>query len=335
LPSTKETFSRLATTLSGRLLRIPDGEPAKRGNFTFFQSAVFDDYPAILSRPPPTYDPTLEASKSFPRPIKLNPIMYDDFALDSYRQFCEARAQGIIPPGIRFQVSLPTIFSVIINRILPAYHAEVEPVYEVAMLSALRRIQDNIPAQDLAIQWDVAVEFAALELIGIGREMPARYPFANTPRPWFFPLKEGLVERIVKLANAVDHGVELGFHLCYGDAGHVHFIEPTDSAVLVEMANAISQGVKRDVNWIHMPVPKDRVDEAYYAPLKELQLRKETELFLGLVHGGDLEGTWKRIEMAEKVVEGFGVATECGMGRTAKGEFDSALEILAAVTAKS
>jgi hypothetical protein len=102
LPSTKETFSRLTTTLPSRLLRIPDGEPEKRGNFTFFQSTVFEDYPAILSKPPPNYNPTAEASKSFPRPITLNPITYDDFAIDSYRQFCEAREQGVIPPGMRF-----------------------------------------------------------------------------------------------------------------------------------------------------------------------------------------------------------------------------------------
>ena len=150
LPSTEEAFERLTTTFHGRLLRIPDGEPLKLGNFTFFRSSVFEDYPAIMSKPPPTYVPTQEAS-NFPRPIKLNPIMYDDFALDSYRQFYELRERGIIPSGIRFQVCLPSVFSVIIKRILPAYHAEVEPVYEVAMLAALRRIQDGIPAKDLAI----------------------------------------------------------------------------------------------------------------------------------------------------------------------------------------
>jgi hypothetical protein len=334
LPSTKEVFSRLTTSLPGRFLRIPDGEPQKRGNFIFFQFTVFEDYPSILSRPPPTYNPA-EAQKPFPRPIKLNPIMYDDFALESYREFCELREQGVIPTGIRFQVSLPTVFSVLIHRILPAYHAEVEKVYEAAMLSALRRIQDNIPAHDLAIQWDVALEFAALELAGTDREMPVGYPFVVRPVPWFSPLKEGVVERVVKLADAVDEGVQLGFHLCYGDAGHKHFIEPRDSALLVEMANAISEGVKRGINWFHMPVPKERIDEEYYAPLRELKLKKESELFLGLVHGWDLEGTWKRINVANSVVGIFGVATECGMGRTGKDEFESVLEILAAVTAKN
>jgi hypothetical protein len=53
------------------------------------------------------------------------------------------------------------------------------------------------------------------------------------------------------------------------------------------------------------------------------------------VHGGDLEGTWKRFEIAAKVVEIFGVTSECGMGRMSKDEFDSVLEILATVAAES
>jgi hypothetical protein len=135
LASTKAVFERLTSSLLGRLLRIPDGEPVKRGNFTYFQGSVFEDYPSIVSRPPPTYDPA-QAASSFPRPIKLNPIMYDDFAVASYQQFTELREQGVIPAGIRFQVCLPTPFSVLINRILPAYHAEIEPLYESAMLTA-------------------------------------------------------------------------------------------------------------------------------------------------------------------------------------------------------
>ncbi len=124
----------------------------------------------------------------------------------------------------------------------------------------------------------------------------------------------------------------MGVHLCYGDRMHQHFIQPKDLGLLVELANTISAGVGRDFEWIHMPVPKDRLDEAYYAPLKDLKLGPDGELVLGLVHGGDLEGTEKRIETARKFGKNFAVATECGMGRTKKDEFDSVLEIMAAVT---
>ena len=65
-----------------------------------------------------------------------------------------------------------------------------------------------------------------------------------------------------------------------------------------------------------MPVPRSRTDPAYFAPLKDLRLGPETELYLGLVHFTDgAEGTRKRIKVAQKVVANFGVATECGFGR--------------------
>jgi hypothetical protein len=46
------------------------------------------------------------------------------------------------------------------------------------------------------------------------------------------------------------------------------------------MANLTSSAVQSDIHWIHMPVPKNRVDEEYYALLKGLRLQEETELFL-------------------------------------------------------
>ena len=152
-------------------------------------------------------------------------------------------------------------------------------------------------------------------------------------------VKEGIIERLVRLADMVDVEVEVGFHLCYGDMGHQHFAQPKDMIHLVEVANAIIQGSKRVINWLHMPVPKERTDEEYFAPLKGLHLEKgKTELFLGLVHYDNLEGSRERIESAASVIGGkgkmvFGVATECGMGRTPGGQLDSILEISREVSA--
>lgn len=69
---------------------------------------------------------------------------------------------------------------------------------------------------------------------------------------WFSPLKEGLVERVLKVAAAVHEDVALGFHLCYGDLGHKHFVEPKDTGLLVEIGNAIVKGFTRPVDWLHM-----------------------------------------------------------------------------------
>ena len=50
--------------------------------------------------------------------------------------------------------------------------------------------------------------------------------------------------------------------------------------------------------------------------LKNLRLRPETELCLGLVHHTDgLDGARQRLATARKFVERFAVGTECGFGR--------------------
>jgi hypothetical protein len=121
-----------------------------------------------------------------------------------------------------------------------------------------------IPHQDLAIQWDVAHEVLFLS----GWQLET---FVDRS-------KQGLLRRIVDLGNAVPSDIDLGFHLCYGDPGHKHLVEPTDLDLSVELANAIVERSSRLVQWIHMPVPRGRKDDAYFEPLKKLQLSPTTEL---------------------------------------------------------
>ena len=59
---------------------------------------------------------------------------------------------------------------------------------------------------------------------------------------------------------------------------------------MVEIANATSTGVARPIQFFHMPVPKGRTDDAYFAPLDNLRLHPETELYLGLIHHDDPDG---------------------------------------------
>jgi hypothetical protein len=67
-----------------------------------------------------------------------------------------------------------------------------------------------------------------------------------------------------------------------------------------------------------MPVPIERDDDAYFAPLDDLEIG-DTELFLGLLHKEDgADGAKRRIAAAERHVGQFGVATECGMARDAE-----------------
>ncbi len=110
----------------------------------------------------------------------------------------------------------------------------------------------------------------------------------------------------------------MGYHLCYGDLGLQHFVQPPNSKIPVELANAVTEKVSpvHSVAYFHMPVPKDRMDEAYFLPLKDLNAL-ETKLFLGVVHPNDEASTRKRLETAHAVYTSMaGVSTECSLGRT-------------------
>lgn len=326
LNSASEVYTKLLGALPSSLHRVPDGETGERGNFIAWQHPVF---PIELLRPRwgggPLPTTTVKYSLS-----DIKHTGYDDRALASYKTFCELRTAGTIPSGVRFQVALPSPYNVVRGFIETEYCSSIEPLYEERLLQALRRIQDGIPASDLSIQLDLAFEIAALE-VDQGR---LKDPYFKA---YFSPVKAGLFERLTRITKAVDAEVQLGFHLCYGDRAHMHFVQPADAKLLVEMANTVVQtlGPIHHVTYIHMPVPKDRIDEAYFKPMANLTLR-DTQLFLGLVHANDEEGTKKRIEVAQKTYsKPFGVATECGMGRTPPGELESLLGIFASVTGGS
>jgi hypothetical protein len=186
--------------------------------------------------------------------------------------------------------------------------ASVEPVYRDALFSELDRILAEIPHEDLAVQWDNAVEFQIIENAG--------YSGMESVAPWWDDLWAGLTARAAEQAGRVPLDVEVGFHLCYGDLGEVHFVQPADTANLVRFANNLFAASPRPITWLHLPVPIERDDPEYFAPLRELQVPDGTELYLGLVHREDgADGARRRIRAAGAYAGRFGVATECGCGR--------------------
>jgi hypothetical protein len=101
---------------------------------------------------------------------------------------------------------------------------------------------------------------------------------------------------------------------------------PRDTAVMVEIANDVRRGLSRSIDFLHMPVPRDRTDAAYVRPLADLAGFGDTTVYLGLIHHDDHEGDVARIRAARAVVPMFGVASECGWGRTDPQRVASLLE---------
>lgn len=301
---------RTVSELSGDTLRrIPDGETGARQDWIIAQVPRLAANPAL--EPSPALVTAYRVMPNFRLKEGVDPaaatfdLGYAAEAAASYPIFRTLKDEGVIGPDVRFQVSLPTALAIALPFISEDDQATLVPRIEDALRTEIERIAAVVPTTELALQWDVAVEIGRIEGSSEGAIG-----------------KPEIRAALVRLASLVPEDVELGYHLCYGDAPPEkgaqgrHFKQPEDTGLLVEVANAISAGVTRPIAWIHMPVPIDRSDDAYFRPLTGLVLHPETELYLGLVHHEDgLEGTQRRIDVAAKFVTGFGVATECGMGR--------------------
>lgn len=323
-----ETVFRAASWACGTDLdSLPDGETGERFHWILFQGAVFDLTDGLERLGPEPIDLAGFDVRPFgveegvdPASIVFPELGYAEAALHSYKFFEHLRDSGVIPSQVRFQVSLPTPVATVFTFAAPQFRAALEGPYQAALLRELAAITAAIPAADLAVQWDMAVEFALIEGANLGASGPAT--------AWFGDAFEGAVERAARLGGAVPEGVLLGYHLCYGDVGEKHFVEPTDSGNLVKVANAVFAASSRQVDYVHMPVPIERSDDAYFASLAGLRLPEGSKLYLGLIHREDgLEGALKRVAAAGKVAPAFGVATECGMGRSPRESIEPLLAL--------
>ena len=314
LANALEVFETVSAALGPRLKRIPDGETGERSDWITWLEPVFAGSPALeksgeLFRVHPAASPRtryrLKAGMTAGQ-VSFDNLFYADIAARSYREFAELKRQGKIPARCRFQVDLVPAHSVLWLYLQDDLHALLDPIYNEAVKREIDKIAAAIPHDQLAIQFDVAsAVFARLERNDVSS-------YGRTKAE----MQDKFSDILAGLAGRVPDGIELLFHFCYGDSNHRHVVEPTDMADMVEMANRLTRKIGRRINLIHMPVPRGRADDAYFAPLKALQLTPSTELCLGLVHYTDgVAGSRRRLAAAAKFVENFSIATECGFGR--------------------
>ncbi len=308
----RAVMKTLGERFRATLRRIPDGETGDRINWLQFQEQVFARTPqleavagdfdwrnATAKRPATTQFRLRQGMAVTAR--DLGQLGYASSALASYRDFAALQSTGSIAANARFLVAMPSPYNVISWGIANESKTQVEIAYEARVLEELDEICAAVPHAKLAIQWDCAHDMQAFE---------------GARTPWFSPAKAGIVERLARIGNRVPADVELGYHLCYGSFGGRHFVEPKDGTAMVEITNAVLAAVGRTVEFMHMPVPIERDDDAFFAPFSALRLRPETELYLGLIHDADgVAGSQRRIATARRYVSDFGIATECGFGR--------------------
>jgi len=314
LKNAREVFETASTGLGTKLKRVPDGETGERSDWITWLEPAFANNPALeksdeLFRIHATGTARIRYRLKLGRSVndvRFDNLFYADVAKRSYADFAALKRAGKIAPGLKFQIDLVPAHSVIWLFLQDDLHQPLDPVFNAALKREIDKIAATLPHDQIAVQFDVAsAVFARLQ-----RNEPNTYGKNRTEMLARFS------RILTDLAGHVPAGIELLFHFCYGDSNHKHVVEPVDMRDMVDVANRLSADISRPIQLIHMPVPRDRSDDAYFAPLAELRLKPETELSLGLVHFTDgVAGTRERLATAERHVKDFSIATECGFGR--------------------
>jgi len=321
-PTASEAMTTTSERLGQHLTRLTDGETGERSQWIWWQIDKLKAIPGIRIGQPqvnpetgnPDYSvfPGLEVDEGVSIPPRA--LGYADAAKGSYREFRLLRDAGVVSPDVRFQVSVPTPFAVVVAWSSGDSQRRLWQPFKDALFDEVRTIQREIPADDLAIQWDVAVEVGVLEGV-------------------FHPIDElasfdRVVDELVEALEVVAPPAQRGLHLCYGDYKHRHFKAPTDLGLLVRLANAVA--ARTPFDFVHMPVDREngRTD-AYFAPLRGLDVG-DAQLALGVI---DYENDGERIDelvaAADSAGRPYAVATECGMARLGeRGESVSLADLL-------
>ena len=313
LPDAETVFRTLSSATGRHAPRLPDGETGIRKTWIRFLQDVLSENPALeFAKDVPPFKFVQwdgKVIREIPRQrIKAGATPdassfktgYADMAIESWRLFERLQKEGAIPPQVKFQVSIPTPIAPTYNNMVPADRPKLLPALTQHFVGEVAKLAKSLPNDRIALQWDVCQEVLAWE----GYYEPGPVDFRTET-----------IDVLTRIGNAVPAGIELGYHLCYGSPADEHMVQPKDTGIMVEMTNAVVAGVNRPIQFFHLPVPKGRTDDAYFAPLERLRLPPPTELYLGLIHHNDAEGDARRLAAARRHARVDGIATECGMAR--------------------
>jgi len=330
LPDPETVMREIGSRIPARVRRVPDGETGERNYWIAFQvqkfAAMPDFEPAGMREMPGTDLP--------PRPVlrlaggvAAEDVRWPDLGYaaayaDSYEIFRRLQDDGTLPPGTRFQMQYPTPVAPVAGTFVREDRERLTASYQAALFADLDRALARLPHGQVAVQWDVAVEFAMLE---------GGFGFSPVPL-------EQITPGLARCADQVPGDVPVGMHLCYGDAGHHHFKQPESLAMQVQVANAVTAAARRPVNWFSFTVPQAQIDSSYFAPLADLRTGPETELYFALVpyyparqpagttaqQAAHIDAHLARTPVGS---QGWGICTECGMGRVAADDVPTLLDL--------
>lgn len=326
LETVEDVLRACAGELGSFVDAYPDGEVGERINWVFYLAVrtyrghpklvpVQDNQGEEIRQPKPGASLAERAGTTLTfrlapgvRELAFDDLHYAAPAIDSYRVFRRLRDEGTIDHHARFQVALPASGSAVTSFFSEPDEWDIAcAAYRAAVAAEISKMLEIIPARDLVVQFDIAVELRDLYL-GDARPLPWS-PERTVQEKWAWHLAD-----IAPLARAVPEDVALGYHLCFGTwGGWPHTPGVEDLGVCVRLANELVARAERTVDYVHIPVLPD-ADEAFVAPLADLRLG-DTRPYLGLAYHDGAAGSRRRIELVRRHLNDFGVAWYCGFGR--------------------
>src|SRR6516162_1602992 len=323
LDTPEQVFRRVGGPLGPYLAYMPDGEVGDRRYWIDgIAYRVFNGHPEIeaLRRPAPRCERRRElAAVGRARPVPVprqagrhtGAVRRSGLAARLHEgrgqlAFCvPSAAEGRRHPAEYAVSGLPAADLQRHRPVLPdpADPAKVAPGVTATFRAEIAKMLDLIPPEELAIQWDLAVENRLVDT-ALAREGPAAAE----------ALAARLAAPAAEIAPAIPERVALGYHGCFGTLSGWPSRQPPDLGGSVILLNAMVAASGRRVDFLHLPT-LGTADEAFFAPLDRLRA-PDAKIYLGAIHHmHDADGLRRQLQTARRHLAEFGLAAPCGFGR--------------------
>jgi hypothetical protein len=322
LDTSEQVFNAFAPALGDWLAYLPDGEVGDRRYWIDgIAYRVLNGHPEIetLQRPAPDAD---GVEQWRPRGIhdqfrfRVKPgvdrvrfgdpgwrLLYTRDAINSYFVFRRLKQDGIIPGHVRFQVCMPLTYSAVGSFFPdPEDLKKVVPGMTAALKAETAEIVRHIPAAELTIQWDLAIENRIIEVALAEHGIDAARDAAKR-----------IAEPLDEICEIIPPEVALGHHACFGTLNGWPSRQPADMTGNTVMLNAVCAAGGHKVDFIHFPTIAS-ADDDYFRPFEDLD-SGDARVYVGAIHHMHGDGMRRQLEAIRAYIPDFGLAAPCGFGR--------------------
>ncbi len=238
---------------------------------------------------------------------------YYTYFKNSYEIFKKLRAERNLP-GLKFQVGIPTGLDITYIMMKPLDAFRYARAFNRRIAYEVGEIIKEAGG-DVIFQVEVPGELAmAYMLPGIAIGVPVRS-----------------VRSLIKM---LPPAARVGVHICLGDLNNEALVRAKTLEKMVEFSNKLVKNWPQDHPplYIHYPLAEaadpPKLEAAYYAPLKKIQLPPTTQFIAGFIHEKlGVDENRQILKVIEEIRgEPVGIACSCGLGRRSTATADALME---------